>query len=183
MHRPLRALGARDEAHAPAAAARRGLQQHREPELGCGDSNLCEARDPFGAGDERNPGRPHLGLRSRLVPRLLHHVRRRPDEDEIAALAGPHERRVLGQEAVARVHCLAPGRLGRCDHVRNAEVAVGRRRRPDAHRSVGHANVQRVVLRGRVDRHRLHTQLVQRPDHPDGDLTPVRDEDAGEHDR
>jgi hypothetical protein len=24
---------------------------------------------------------------------------------------------------------------------------------------------------------------VQRPDHPDGDLTPVRDEDAGEHDR
>ena len=152
-----------------------------KPELGGCDADLGERRNPLGARDERNAGGTHLGLRARLVAGLLHHLGGRADEDEVALVAGAHEGRVLGQEAEARVNGLAAGRLGRGDHVRDPQVALGRRRRPDADGRVGHAHVERVALGRRVDRDRLDAELVQRPDHPDRDLTPVRDEDAGEH--
>ena len=45
------------------------------------------------------------------------------------------EGRVLGEEAVAGVDRLAAGRLGGGDHVRDPEVALGRRRRADADRA------------------------------------------------
>ncbi len=38
-----------------------------------------------------------------------------------------------------------------------------------------------LAVGGRVDRDRLDAELVQRADHPDRDLAPVRDEDSREH--
>ncbi len=38
-----------------------------------------------------------------------------------------------------------------------------------------------VTVGRRVDRNGLDAELVQRTDHPHGDLAPVRDEDAAEH--
>src|SRR6185312_8599302 len=53
----------------------------------------------------------------------------------------------------------------------------------DAHRVVGHPNVERVAVRGRVDGDRFHSELVQRADDANRDLAPVRDEDTLEHQR
>ena len=104
-----------------------------------------------------------------------------PMKTRSLSVAGAHEGRVLGEEAEARVDRLAAGRLGGGDDVRDPEVAVRGRRRADADRLVGHPDVQRLALGRRVDGHRLDAELVQRADHADRDLTPVRDEDAGEH--
>ena len=76
---------------------------------------------------------------------------------------------------------LAAGRLGGGDDVGDPQVAVRRGRRADADGLVGHPHVQRLALGGRVDGHGLDAELVERADHADRDLTPVRDEDAGEH--
>ncbi len=46
---------------------------------------------------------------------------------------------------------------------------------------VGEADVQRVPVRGGVDRDRLCAELVDRADDPDGDLAAVRHEHAVEH--
>ena len=43
--------------------------------------------------------------------------------------------------------------------------------------------MERVLVRRRVDGDGLDAELVQRADHADGDLAPVRDEDAVEHGR
>ena len=107
---------------------------------------------------------------------------RRADEDEVVVLARADEVGVLGDEAVAGMDGLAAGRLGRRDERRDAEVALGGGRRADPHRAVGEPDVQRVLVRGRVDRDRLDAELVQGADHADGDLPPVRYEDAVEHD-
>ena len=45
----------------------------------------------------------------------------------------------------------------------------------DADGLVGLTHVERILVRGRVDRDRGETELTARPQHPDGDL-PVRDE-------
>ena len=90
---------------------------------------------------------------------------------------------VLGEEAVARVHRVAARGLGRGDDVRDPQVALRRRGRPDAHRLVGELDVERVAVGGRVDGDRLDAELVQRTDDAHGDLAPVRDEHAFEHAR
>jgi len=76
---------------------------------------------------------------------------------------------------------LATGRLSGCDESRDVEVALGSRRRADPDGAVGKAHVERVLVRRRVDRDRLDVELVERPDHADGDLAPVRYEDTTEH--
>ena len=63
---------------------------------------------------------------------------------------------------------------------RNVEVALTRVRRADADRLVGVTHVERVLVRGRVDRDRGEIELTARPQHPDGDLAPVRDEDLAQ---
>ncbi len=78
---------------------------------------------------------------------------------------------------------LAAGRLGRGDESRDAEVALGRGRRADPHGPVGEPHVERVLVRRRVDGDGLDAELVQSPDHADGDLPPVGDEDSVEHGR
>ncbi len=135
----------------------------------------------LGARHERHAGGAHLGLRARLVAHALHHVRGRPDEDEVVVLAGADEGGVLGQEAVAGMDGVAAGRLGRRDERRDAEVALGRGRRADADRAVGEPDVQRVLVGGRVDGDRLDAELVQGADHAHGDLAAVGDEDTVEH--
>ena len=144
-------------------------------------ARIVRTRDPFCARHERHAGRAHLGLRARLVAHPLHHVGRRADEDEIVVLARADEVGVLGEEAVAGMHRLAAGRLGRRDERRDAEVALGRGRRPDPHGAIGEPHVERVLVGGRVDGDGLDAELVQRPDHADGDLAAVRDEDSVEH--
>ena len=91
-----------DEPHALAAAAGRRLEQHRVAELVGGRARLRDRRTAFGARDERHAGGAQLVLRARLVAHALHHVGRRPDEDEVVVLARARERGVLGEEAPAR---------------------------------------------------------------------------------
>ena len=139
-------------------------------------------RDALGAGHERHAGGAHLGLRPRLVAGRLHHLGRRPDEDEVVLRAGAHEGGVLGEEAEARVDGLAAGRLGGRDDVGDPQVAVASPTGgPMQTALVGHPDVERLALGGRVDGDRLDAELVERADHADRDLTPVRDEDAREH--
>ena len=152
---------------------RRRLQQHRVADLRGRGARALDRRRAVGAGHGRHAGRPHRGARRDLVAHLLHHVRGRADEDEVVVDARLDERGVLGQEPVAGMHGLAAGRDRGGDDRRDAQVALGRRRRADVHGLVGEADVQRVAVGGRVDGDRLDAELVQRPDHAHRDLAAV----------
>ena len=61
------------------------------------------------------------------------------------------------------------------------QVALRRRCGADPDRLVGQADVERVGVGRRVHGDRLDAELVDRADHADGDLAPVRYEDTAEH--
>ena len=169
-------VGVGHEPHALPAAAGARLEQDRVADVGRREPRLVQRRRSFRSRNERHAGFAQRRLRLRLVAHPRHHLGVRADEHEVVLLARGHERRVLREEAPARVDRLAAGRLRRRDHARDAQVALGRRRRADADRTVGHAHVHGVLVDGRVDRDRLDAQLVQRADHAHRDLAAVRDQ-------
>ena len=113
--RLVEAVGGLDDAHPAPAAARRGLDQQR---IGVAGARLLEAQRLH---DRHARARRRL-LRADLVAHQLDRLRRRPDEDHARFGAGARERRVLGQEAVARVQRVDAAR--RRDHVLDRQVGA-----------------------------------------------------------
>ena len=173
--------GVRHDAHAPAAAAGDRLDHHRRLDVrvlaeGVEErARLVEADGVGAAGQDRHVVADGQVARLRLVAEQLQRPHRRPHEGDALLGAAARERRVLGQEAVARMHGVAAGRLGRFDHRLDVEVAAraGARQRL---RLVRPAHVQRRRVVGRMHRHRHDLQLPRGAHHPDRDLAAVRDE-------
>jgi hypothetical protein len=126
----------------------------------------------IGSGVPGTIGPPRGGLVAHHVDRL----RRRPDEHEPRLGHRPREVRSLGQEPVPRVDGGSPGPLGGLEDRADRQVRVDGQRRADAVRGVGHLDVERIPVGVGVDGHRLVTELADRPDDADGDLSAVRDE-------
>jgi hypothetical protein len=71
---------------------------------------------------------------------------------------------------------LRAGAKRRLDDPVGIEVALRRRASADQVRLVGEANVERAAIGLRVDGDASDVELAERPEDPDRDLAPVRDE-------
>ena len=107
--------------------------------------------------------------------------RGRADEDEPGGGASLGERGILGKEAVAGMNrvgarraCAAPSK--RVD----VEIAVARRRRPDMHRLIGLAHMQRIGIGIAEDGDRAIAQRLRRAHDPARDLAAIGDQDFAE---
>src|SRR5262249_7570816 len=90
------------DAHAAAAPARRGLDDHREADLARDPGGLVHGLEHAVApGDHRQPRRLHRALGLGLVAHAPDHHRVGADEREAARLADLDEMRVLGEESIA----------------------------------------------------------------------------------
>ena len=170
------------EPHALAAAAGRGLHHHgvadfgRDPHRVLGVVDLADE-----ARHDRHARLPRELLRLDLVAHRRDGVGRRPDEGDARLGARFGEALPLGQEAVARVDGVRPGLLGGSQDAVGAQVALGRRRRPQPHRLVRHAHVRRALIGVGIDRHGGDPHPLGSADDPTGNLAPVRDQDFREH--
>ena len=171
-----------DDAHAAAAAAGDRLDDDRVAELLRDFLRLVLAVDrAVAARQDRHAGLLHRPPRARLVAEQPDHVRRRPDELDVAGLADLGEVGALREEAVAGMDRVGAGDLRGADDRRDAQVAVGAARRADADVLVGEPHVQRVLVGLGVDRDGLDAELAAGADDPQGDLAAVGDEDFLEH--
>jgi len=154
-----------------------GLDHHRKADIPCDLQSLVGiSHDPLGA---QHHGHAHLhhGLAgSGLVTHGPDLTRRGADEDDVDALADLRELRVLRQEAVSGVNRLGAGHFGGGDDPGDVQIALGGRRRADAHILVREAYVERFPVRFRIHRHGLNTQLVAGPDDAKRDFTAIRDQ-------
>jgi hypothetical protein len=166
-------LRAVDPAHALAAAAGAGLDQHRIADLGgtLGQEVRLLAIAVV-AGRQRHAGLGHQRLGGRLAAHRADRAGRR---------AGLGEVLVLGQEAVAGVNRLRAGGAGRLQDAVAAQIALARGSRADADRLVGQPHMARVRVGLGMHRHRGDAQAPRGADDPAGDLAAVGDQDLREH--
>jgi len=176
--------GGVDHAHAAPAAAGARLDDHRVADARRDASRVLVVLDrALAAREDRHARRLRLLARLRLVPHQPDDVRAGADEADLAGFAHLGEVGRFGQEPVAGVDGVGVGDLRRGDDRADLEVRVDVLRRADADVLVGEADVQRVAVGGRVDRHRLDAELAAGPDDPQRDLAAIGDEDFPEHRR
>ena len=170
------------DAHALAAAARRGLEHDRVPDPGrLAHRLLTVLQDAVKAGDHVDPGLGGQPLGGDLVAHGPDRCGRRADKDDLLCLQGLAEAGILGEKAVAGMHRLGAGPAAGIDDPVHAQVALRGRGRADMDRLVGHAHVQGMAVRVRVDGHGGDAHPPGGPDDPAGDLPPVGDQYLGEH--
>jgi len=165
--------GSLDHSHALATTTGDCLQQHRPADpIACGHG-LGHIVEGLRAWNHRNPGVDHPSASRRLVTHRSDSRRWRSYEDQALLFHEPSELRVLRHEAVARVDGLCTRPMGRLDDHVGLQIALSRRGRPDPDRFARHEHVRGKPIRVRIDRHGANAQILARPNHADGDLTPV----------
>ena len=175
-------VGRLDDPHAAAAAAGRGLDDHRVADLARDLEPLLLRIDrTVAAGQDRDARLPHRAARARLVAEQPDHLRRRADEPDVARVANLGEIRALGEEPVARVDRVGAGDFRGTDDGGDVQVARRARRRADADVFIGEPHVERVLVGLGVDGHGLDAELAARHDDAQCDLAAVGDQDLLEH--
>ena len=165
-----------DQADAAAAAARTRLNQQREADLLGLLLGFLHAAHRVAAGDNRHTRGAHRLSGLVLVAGLGNRLGARADEGDVALLTQRGKARVLREQAVARVDGLRPRADGRRDDGRHVQVALPHRRRTDAVALVGQADVQRLAVGLRKDRHGGDAHLLAGADDAHGNLAPVGDQ-------
>ena len=173
-----------DAPHATAAATGGGLDQEREADsFGLVAQLLLGRRHRSAAIGSKMPGTtgtPASAARRRaasLSPSCGERQRQRTDERDAGRHARLGQGRLLGQEAVAGMDRLGTRLPGRVDDPVDAQVAIGRRRGPDADGDVGQSTVKRVGIRVGEDGDRLDPQLAAGADDAHRDLAAVGDQE------
>ncbi len=167
-----------DAAHAAAAASRHGLDENRIADL-IGLA-LEERRRLLAAVIARNHG--HMSpLHERLGMILEGHGadsrRRRADKHHAGLGASLSKLRILRQKTIARMHALRAGAARRVNQPVDRQIAFQRRRRPDRHRFIADAGMERADIGLRVDRDRAHAEPRRRTRDANCDLAAIGDQD------
>ena len=179
---PCEVLRPSGDLHAAAAAAGSSLDQHRVADVGRDvgrHPHRCDRR--VGSGNtgqaevRRGPARGNLVAHQPDVPGLG------SDEGQAVFRHDLREVGVFRQEADAGMDRVRPGDHGGRQDRGYVEVAVPRRRRPDAHALVGEPDMHGAGIGGRVHGNRLDPHLAAGPVNPQGDVAAVGDEDLLEH--
>src|SRR6187402_165858 len=170
------------DTHTPAAAASYGFQNHRITDTPRPLQSLIRTSDhAIGARKDRYLGLLHRLPRRGLFAHHACHLRRRSDELDIAGPANLGEVRVFAQQAVSRMDRVHIGDLRGGDHRGDVQIAVRTARRSNADRLVGKLHMQTVPVGLGVNRHRPNPQLLAGGDHPQRNLTPVRNQNLTKH--
>ena len=172
------------EGHAQALAAAAGgcLDHHRVADA------LCNLHRLFGCVDRRvvagygiDLGLQRQFLRGDLVAHRGHRVVFGADENDAAFFQPARELRILGEEAVTRMHGLGTGRLAGSDDLVDQQIGFLRRRRADADGFVRQRHVHGILVRLGIHRDGGNPHLAGGLDDAAGDLAPICNQNLLEH--
>ena len=175
-------IGLVDPAHALAAAAGAGLDQHRVADArGFSRQEIRLVVVTVIARHQRHAGLGHQGLGGRFAAHRGDGCGWRADEGDAGIGTGLGEGLVLAEETVAGVHRLRATSAG-CgqDHV-GAQIAVARRRAADVHRLIAGQHMLGLGIGIGIHRHGADAHSARGGGDAAGDLATVGDQDFGEH--
>ena len=172
----------RGDPHPLAAAAGGSLDHDRIADVaGDRDGGIGIGNDVEVAGHARYPGGARQLFRLDLVAHRGDRLRRRADEGHSGLRKRPGKSRVFRQKPVAGVDRLGAALPACLDDPLDIEVALGRGRRPDADRFVGHPHMQSFCVGIGIDRHRRDPHPMRGADNAAGDLAAIGNQDLAEH--
>ena len=175
-------VGAGRDLQALAAAAVRGLDRDRPPELVAERHDLARVGDRLERARHRRDVGGRGGLPRRdLVAHDLDGLGRRPDPRHATRRDRPREVGVLGEEPVPGVDGLGAALLDRAEDGVGVEVALGCGLAAEGVGLVGVADVQRITVEVGVDGDGGDAELAARAHDAHRDLSPVGDQDFSEH--
>ena len=168
-------------AHAAAAAAGGGLDQHRKADF----SRLARERGfalvvAVIAGHGRNARCFRDPLRFDLRAHLLDRFCRRANENQACGFASLHEIGVLRQEAIAGMDRVCTRLLCGCKYGIDVEIAGAGRRRPDPDRLVRGLHMQRVCVGIGIDGDGADAEPRTGAHHAERDLAAIGDQDGAD---
>ena len=168
-------LGAGDDAHAASAAAVGGLEHDGVADLlGHGHGLFHGLHGVVHAGDDGHVGGDGDLLGGDLVAHGVHALHGGADEDDAVLFTFLHQDGVLGQEAIAGVDGVHVVVLGDLDDGGDVQIGVDRALfRVQGVSFVRQGAEHGVLVFLGVDGHRGDAQLVESPEHADGDLSAV----------
>ena len=176
-----------DAHHPPSTASGRGLEQDRVADFAGDGERSAGSAHGVRAGTGRDAGRAGDAARLDLVAAAPDRACGRTHEDQPVGDARFGQLGALGQEPVAGMDGVAVREEGSGDDLLDAQVALGRARRPDVD-DVGRQPCGERILVGLADGHdRVDALLAAGPDDPNRDLAAVGDQHptdagAGRHD-
>ena len=172
------------DAHPLAAAAGRRLDHDRIADVaGDPDRRLGIRHDIEMPGHGRHPGGARQLFRFDLVAHRRDRLRPRPDKDNAGFGQRLGKGHILGQKPVARMHRLGAAGAARLDDPLDREIALGRRRRPDPDRLVGHAYMQGLGIGVGINRNRGDPHPPCRANDTASNLAAIGDQDFAKHHR
>src|SRR5262249_53823060 len=170
------------DAHATPAATCRGLDQHRITDPpGFFDRSLFVFDQALAAGRDRDARGLHRSLGLRFVAHYPDDFGRRADESDVAFAADLGEMRILGEKSVSGMNRVNVEDFGGSDDLRDVQVALRRRRRPDAPSLVRELDVQGVAVGLGMHGDGFDAEFTTGQDDPAGDFTTIGDKDFFEH--
>ena len=171
-----------DLAHAFAAAAGDGFDQHRiANRIGFLLQALFALIFAEIAGRCRHTGFGHEFLGGVFEAHRADRVRLWADPDQARVDNGLREVSVLGEKAVARMDRLGAGLLGGGDDLLAAQIAFLRGGSADVHRFIRLAHVQRFGVGVGIDSDRAHAETLGGANNAAGDFSAICDEDGFKH--
>ena len=127
------------------------------------------------ARNDRQSRRAHGLARLVFFAHQPDRIRRRPDKRNVRGFAYLGKVRILRKESVARMDGVDVRDFRRADHLRNIQIAFAAARRPDADRFIRKAHVQRVAVRLRIHRDRLHAEFPASRQNTQSDFAAIGD--------
>ncbi len=180
--RGLECLARFHHAHALAAAARAGLDQHRVADaVGLRAQERGVLVVPVVAGHQRHAGTLHQRLGRALAAHRLDGRGRRPDKDQAGFRAGPRKGLVLRQKAIARVDGLGARRARGFEDAVGTQVTVAGGRLADVYGLIARGDVAGVDVGIGIHRNGADAQATAGRGDPAGDFASVGDEEFVEH--
>ncbi len=171
-------VGCVDDLHPTPATAVGGLYRDGPAELLAKGDHLFRVFEHLVT--TRHAGHAHrLGRETRgdFIPHDFHGLGRRSDEGDPARDNGASKVGVLREETVTRMHAVRARALEDVQNCVGVEIAFGDCLTSEGVGLVGQSHVQGVAVQFRIHGHCGDAHFATGPDHANGDLASIGDED------
>ena len=124
----------------------------------------------------RHPCRRHQRFGRILQPHRGDAGRRWPNPDQPRIDHGLRELGIFGEKPITRMDRLSPRSERSSNDLLTHQITLARRRRPDMHRLIGLAHMQRLRVSIRINRNSANAHRTRSPNNPASNFAPIGDQ-------